>query len=188
MPFNGDWQNYRRVVVVEALAPYTLAPACDGSCPRKARLSITSGLDTLNPYYLAEEADELARCFETPPAAFEQVFQFRNVKPALADEAHPDHRLASLLAGSAMTRLPLLERDLVIQFLTGDIPLSALERPAGANDVEQAIERLFGPNAVVSRENLRLPAAPRLRDVYAALVDSDEFRAASGRISASYAW
>jgi hypothetical protein len=54
--------------------------------------------------------------------------------------------------------------------------------------VERAIERLFGPNAVVSQENLRLPAAPRLRDVYAALVDSDEFRAASGRISASYAW
>ena len=30
--------------------------------------------------------------------------------------------------------------------------------------------------------------APRLRDIYAALIDSDEFRAACGRISASYAW
>ena len=28
MLLNGDWQNYRpKVVVVEALAPYTLAPA-----------------------------------------------------------------------------------------------------------------------------------------------------------------
>ena len=187
---NGDWQNYRpKVVVVEALAPYTLAPAWAEWEPSLAKYGYRYvWFDTLNRYYVAEEADELARCFETAPAAFDQAFQFRNVKPALADEAHPDHRLASLLAGSAMTRLPLLERDLLIQFLTGDIPRSALERPAGANDVEQAIERLFGPNAVVSRENLRLPAAPRLRDVYAALVDSDEFRAASGRISASYAW
>jgi FkbM family methyltransferase len=187
---NGDWQNYRpKVVVVEALAPYTLAPAWAAWEPFLAKYGYRYvWFDTLNRYYVAEEADELARCFETAPAAFDQAFQFRNVKPALADEAHPDHRLASLLAGSAMTRLPLLERDLLIQFLTGDIPRSALERPAGANDVEQAIERLFGPNAVVSRENLRLPAAPRLRDVYAALVDSDEFRAASGRISASYAW
>ena len=87
-----------------------------------------------------------------------------------------------------MTRLPLLERDLLIELLTADIRRAALERPAGADDMAQAIERLFGPDAVVSREDLRLPAAPRLRDVYAALVDSDEFRAASGRISASYAW
>jgi hypothetical protein len=35
---------------------------------------------------------------------------------------------------------------------------------------------------------LRLSAAPLLREVYAALIDSDQFRAACGRISASYAW
>jgi hypothetical protein len=46
----------------------------------------------------------------------------------------------------------------------------------------------LGPNAGVSREKLKLPPAPRLRDVYAALIDGDEFRAACGRISASYAW
>jgi len=54
--------------------------------------------------------------------------------------------------------------------------------------LERAIERLLGPNAGVSREKLKLPPAPRLRDVYAALIDGDEFRAACGRISASYAW
>jgi hypothetical protein len=36
--------------------------------------------------------------------------------------------------------------------------------------------------------DLRLPANQRLRDVYAALIDSEPFRAACGRISASYAW
>jgi len=92
------------------------------------------------------------------------------------------------LAGAAMTRLPLLERDLLIELLTGDIAPSVLEQPAAANDLERAVERLFGPKATVSRENLKLAPAPRLRDIYAALIDSDEFRAACGRISASYAW
>jgi len=32
------------------------------------------------------------------------------------------------------------------------------------------------------------PPGARLREVYAALVDSDQFRTACGRISASYAW
>jgi FkbM family methyltransferase len=187
---NGDWHNYRpKVVVVEALAPYTMTPAWAAWEPFLAKHGYRYvWFDTLNRYYVAEEADELARCFETAPASFDQSFQFRNVKPALADEVHPDHRLATLLAGAAMTRLPLLERDLLIELLIGDIAPSILEQPATANDLERAVERLFGPKAAVSRENLKLPPAPRLRDIYAALIDSDEFRAACGRISASYAW
>ena len=187
---NGDWQSYRpKVVVVEALAPYTMTPAWAAWEPFLAKHGYRYvWFDTLNRYYVAEEAAELARCFETAPASFDQSFQFRNVKPALADEVHPDHRLATLLAGAAMTRLPLLERDLLIELLIGDIAPSILEQPATANDLERAVERLFGSKAAVSRENLRLPPVPRLRDVYAALIDSDEFRAACGRISASYAW
>ena len=40
----------------------------------------------------------------------------------------------------------------------------------------------------VSAEILNLPLAPRLRDVYAAIIDSERFRIACGRISASYSW
>jgi hypothetical protein len=143
--------------------------------------------DSLNRYYLAEEASELMPCFATAPAAFDS-FQFRNVKPALDDEAHPDHRLAMLVAGTAMTRLPLLEPDLLFQLITAEIPLSALETAAGRDDIAKAIERLFGPDAGPSAEELNLPPTPRLREVYAALIDSDQFRTACGRISASYAW
>ena len=107
---------------------------------------------------------------------------------AFATNAPHEDRLALKELDAAMTRLPLLERDLLIELLTGDIAPSALEQPAAANDLERAVERLFGPKAAVSRENLKLPPAPRLRDIYAALIDSDEFRAACGRISASYAW
>ena len=87
---NGDWQSYRpKVVVVEALAPYTMTPAWAAWEPFLAKHGYRYvWFDTLNRYYVAEEADELARCFETAPASFDQSFQLRNVKPAL------DHRVA----------------------------------------------------------------------------------------------
>jgi len=52
-----------------------------------------------------------------------------------------------------------------------------------------AAERLFGKGATAeSVKDLQLPANATMRDVYAALIDSDPFRIACGRISASYAW
>ncbi len=87
-----------------------------------------------------------------------------------------------------MTRLPLIERDFLFELITAEISISALESAAGKDDIAKAIERLFGPDAGPSAEGLNLPPAPRLREVYAALIDSDQFRAACGRISASYAW
>ncbi|MGN6469042.1 MAG: FkbM family methyltransferase [Rhizobiaceae bacterium] len=187
---NGDWQSFRpKVVVVEALAPYTLAPAWPAWEPFLAKHGYRYvWFDTLNRYYLAEEASELAPCFETAPAAFDEVFQFRTVKPALLDARHPDHRLAKLLAGSDMTHLPLLGRDLLLERVIADISCAALEQAAGADAIAAATERVFGPEGRLSGAGLKLPPAPKLREVYAALLDSDEFRAACGRISASYAW
>jgi FkbM family methyltransferase len=190
---NGDWQRYRpKVVVVEALAPYTLAPAWDAWEPFLAGHGYRYVMfDSLNRYYLADEASELTPCFATAPSAFD-AFQFRNVKPALDDEMHPDHRLASLvaktLARTAMTRLPILEHDFLLQLITAELSSSALEGPASKDDIAKAAERLFGPDAGPDVEALHLPPTPRLREVYAALIDSDQFRAACGRISASYAW
>jgi FkbM family methyltransferase len=188
---NGDWQRYRpKVVVVEALAPYTLAPAWEAWDPFLA----THGyryvwFDSLNRYYLAEEASELATCFEDAPSSFGEACQFRNIKPALGDESHPDHGLATLLARTAMTRLPLLDRDLLCRLLTADIAAAELEKPAGTDAVARAAERLFGPDAgPLSVRDLKLSPALSLREVYAALIDTDQFRAACGRISASYAW
>jgi hypothetical protein len=177
------------VVVVEALAPYTLAPAWAAWEPFLAKHGYRYvWFDSLNRYYLAEEASELARCFEAAPRTFEEVFQFRTVKPALADARHPDHWLAKLLAGNDMTHLPLLGRDVLLERVTADIDYTALEQPAGADAIAEATERVFGPGGRLSGKGLKLPPVPKLREVYAALLDSDEFRAACGRISASYAW
>jgi FkbM family methyltransferase len=186
----GDWQSYRpKLLVVEALAPFTLAPAWACWEPFVASRGYRYvWFDSLNRYYLAEEAGDLASCFENAPSAFPDAVQFRNVRPALADESHPDHRLATILGEADMVHLPLLAREVLLELVTADIANAALHAPAGADDIARAIERLFGPQPTPSRATLKLPPIPCLRDVYAALLDSDEFRVACGRISASYAW
>src|SRR5712675_96997 len=81
---SGDWRRFRpKVVVVEALAPYTLAPAFEQWEPFLAQHGYSYvWFDSLNRYYLAQEAGELAACFSSAPATFDDACQFRNVKPA----------------------------------------------------------------------------------------------------------
>ena len=68
------------------LAPYTLAPAWQGWEPFLERHGYRYvWFDSLNRYYLAEEAGELAHCFEVGFSSGEAAaFQFRNVKPHLS--------------------------------------------------------------------------------------------------------
>jgi FkbM family methyltransferase len=187
---SGDWRKYRpKIVLVEALAPFTLAPAWEAWEPTLIEQGYRYVcFDSLNRYYLAEEASELAACLLTAPNAFADAFQFRNAESALADASHPDHRLATLLSGADMIRLPLLEHGLLCEMLTAGIPAAVLEQPAGPEEVAGAVRRLFGADIAFTRNELKLPPVPRLRDVYAALVESDPFRVACGRISASHAW
>ena len=187
---HGNWSKHRpKVVIAEALAPYTLAPAWQAWEPFLTMHGYRYvWFDSLNRYYLAEEAAQLASCFTQGSEGLDAAFQFRNVKPALTDEAHPDHRLAVLVAGSDLARLPLMEREILCETLTAGIPRDALDKPAGATDIAEAIERLFGSSAALLPGHLRLPPCARVRDVYAAIVQTDQFCAACGRISASYAW
>jgi FkbM family methyltransferase len=186
----GDWKNVRpKVIVIEALAPYSLAPAWDSWEP----ILISHGyryarFDSLNRYYVAEEEADILRLLAAAPDTFEAVL-FRDVKPALEAESHPDHRLASLLAKADMIRLPLIDRQELVTLLTTGVPSESLDRPATAADVTAACERVLGyiPQSAWTAE-LRLPPQASLRDVYTRLVETDHFRAACGRISASYAW
>ena len=187
----GDWQKHRpKVVVAEALAPYTLAPAWPDWEPLLARHAYRFVLfDSLNRYYLAEEASELAPCFESAPASFPDAAQFRNVKPALVDETHPDHRLATTLAQAAMIRLPLADRDLVCEWLTAGLDATELAQPADGAAITAVAERLLGGRPSPEWLGaLALPAGATVRDLYVAIVETDLFKAACGRISASHAW
>ncbi len=115
---------------------------------------------------------------------------FGTIEPALVDAAHPDHALATLLARTAMARLPLVEpRGTLVEILTADLAPAELARPATEADVAGAFARLFG-RAPGPEEIAALRPAPQatVRELYARLVEGDAFRTACGRISASYAW
>jgi FkbM family methyltransferase len=188
--FGGDWRRFRpKLLVVEALAPYTLAPAFEQWEPFLAQHGYRYvWFDSLNRYYLAEEAGELAGCFTTAPAAFEDAVAFRDTRPALTDQAHPDHRLAVLLGNAVMTRLPVLDRALLTELLTAAIPAAELDRRAEAADLARIWGELFGPQGAPESAKLQLPADASIRTLYGAIIESDLFRAACGRISASYGW
>jgi FkbM family methyltransferase len=184
----GDWERYRpKVVVVEALAPYTLAPAFQQWEPFLAQHGYSYvWFDSLNRYYLAAEAGELAGCFTDAPGSFADAVQFRDTKPALGDQGHPDHRLAAQLGNAVMTHLPVLDRGLLVELLTAGLAAAELDRRAQAGDLARIWADLFGPQAAPA--NLRLAPDATLRELYAEIAESDLFRAACGRISASYGW
>ena len=189
--FGGDWQRFRpKLVVVEALAPYTLAPAWEEWEPFLAGHGYRYvWFDSLNRYYVAAEASALAQHFDAAPATLEDAILFRDVGPGLEDASHPDHHLALALARASMTRLPLLDRKMLLELVTLDVPAAELDRSATPPDVADCWARMFGcAPAPADIAALQPPPGATLRDVYAALVDSDRFRIACGRISASYAW
>ena len=187
----GDWQRFRpKVVLAEALAPFTLAPAWESWEPILLEQGYRYAcFDSLNRYYVAEEEAELARRLETAPQSFDDVVQFGMLPPALDGEQHPDHHFAQLMARAGMAQLPLLDGALLLQLATADVSAAELEREATPADLSFAWKRLFGlepsPEQIAAH---RVRVDATVRDVYSHLIDSEEFRSACGRVSASHAF
>jgi len=187
----GDWSRFRpKIVVLEALAPVTLAPAWQAWEPLLTGVGYRFVLfDGLNRYYVAEEHAALAGPLAATPVSMEGIAQFRAFKPALDDTAHPDHGLAQLLAGLDMVRLPLLPSQMLIERIVAGLDRDALSRPVSAPDFDAIHHRLFGKPAPKNwAETLQVGANATAGDLYRSAVASAAFRAACGRISASSAW
>ena len=181
----ADFSRFRpKIIVVEAIKPFTLAPAWDEWEPLLSRHGYAYVWDDeLNRYYVAEEARALAAKLVAGPKWYADGPQIGNFKPAPDDPAHPDHRLARLLAGADMAKLPLMDRAALFDMLTAG--LTDLDRSASASDIAAIAARLFGSPAP---QHTAPQAGETIRDVYRQIIDSDAFRASSGRIAASYAW
>jgi hypothetical protein len=187
----GDWQNFRpKVVVAEALEPVTMAPSWETWEPLLTEQGYRFAFfDSLNLYYVAEEHAALAERLAAAPASFGNVTPFRQFKPALDDAAHPDHNLAQLFAGVDMVRLPLMSFDTMAAQLINGLDPSSPEQAARPADVAAAHRRLFGIDAAPGwAESLQLAPNATIHDLYRSAVATAPFRAACGRISASYAW
>jgi FkbM family methyltransferase len=187
----GDWRRFRpKVVVLEALAPVTMAPAWEAWDPLLTAQGYRFAFfDSLNRYYVAEEHAGLAERLAAAPPSFAGVIPFGQFKPALDDASHPDHGLARLLEGADMVRLPLMSFDTVAERLISGLDPSDPTRPVGSSDIATAHQRLFGAPAPPLWANiLRLAPNSTIRDLYRSAVATEAFRAACGRISASSAW
>jgi FkbM family methyltransferase len=187
----GDWRRFRpKMLVLEALAPVTLAPSWQGWA------SLLDGhgyrfayFDGLNAYYAAEEHGGLIGHFLQGPDSFAGVTQFSVFKAAADDPSHPDHGLARLLAGADPVRLPLLPPGDIAELLIAGLEPAALDRPAWPRDIIDLHRRLFGTNPQSGfAANLAAPPNATIRDLYRRVIATEPFRAACGRISASSAW
>ncbi len=182
----ADFTRFRpKIVIVEAIEPLSLKPSFAEWEPILTRQGYAYVWDDeLNRYYVAEEARDLAaRLTEGPKWYADGRAQIGNYKPAAEDPSHPDHRLAKLLAGLEMTRLPLLARETFFDILTAGA--GPLDRPAGPADIAAIHARLFGTPPAPQQSS---PTGETIADAYRRIIDSDAFRASCGRIAASYAW
>ena len=174
-----------RVIMIEAIKPLSLEPAWDEWEPLLTRHGYAYAWDDeLNRYYVAEESRPLADRLAEGPKWYADGPQIGNFKPAAEDATHPDHRLARLLAGADLARLPLLPGDELFARLTAAV--AGLDRPAVANDLAAISARLFGSSPAV--QHIAPRAGETIRETYRRIIESDAFRAACGRIAASYAW
>jgi FkbM family methyltransferase len=181
-----DFDRFRpKVIVIEAYKPITMEPAYGEWEPLLADHGyVTAWDDTLNRYYVAREASALAEKLAAGPIEYPDLPKVSGFKPAGEDASHPDHRLARLLAGADMAKLPLTPPDTFLDLLTAGLSSETLAAPATESAIAALSDRVFAPPPL----RVATERGDTIRDIYRRIIDSDRFRAACGRICASYAW
>ncbi len=184
----NDWARYRpKVILAEAVAPITMQPSWDGWEPILAANGYRFVFaDGLNRYYADEDQPDAGALLAGNPPSFNGVVQLHTLGQAQDDPRHPDHRLAVLLKSADMVRLPLLGRGAHVALLTAGVPPAQLKQPATAADTEAIAARVFGSRQLAPAPELRRNAT--IQELYEAIVATEAFQAACGRISASHAW
>jgi Methyltransferase FkbM domain len=170
-----DFRRWRpRVVLVEAIAPGSMAEAWESWEPALLAAGYTFAFfDRLNRFYVANEEPSLAQRFPKEPAPWDRVAHLWDCGRAVEKPDHPDHALAKALQAGLFAVLPSLEPSLLLQLLHAGLPA------AGTAAVTPALARTLAGTA-------ELPRAPTAAADLAALLDTDEVRAAFGRIACAY--
>jgi hypothetical protein len=183
----ADWTRCRpKVVLVEAVAPGSMAAAWSEWEPMLLDHRYEFVLDDgLNRFYVAEEATDIMNRLPRQPAAWESTQHLYDLGRAHERSDHPDHLLASEIVHGLLAALPRLEPEFLARLLHDRL---CAKRPGKRGDrslEDEAIQLLFGkaefPGASPTSGG-REDGQKRLL----ALMDSDRFRAALGRIAAAY--
>ena len=171
-----DFTRWRpRVVVIEAIAPGSMADAWAGWEPALLAQGYRFAFfDRLNRFYVAEEAAELAKRFPSEPAPWDRAQHLWDLGRAPERGDHPDHALAKLLQAGFMAELPMLPPDLVERIVTRGL-LATGSQGVPPQDLAQL---LFG--------TAEFPRAASGGGDVASLLDTEQVRAAIGRIACTY--
>lgn len=120
----NDWQRFRpRVVVMEAVAPWTMADRSEDFAPILAAAGYRDVFfDGLNRFYLREEDAGLAARLPREAAPWDAMRHLGEYGPAHIDPAHPDHGLAIRLDPAIFARLNALEPEALTALLPAGVP------------------------------------------------------------------
>lgn len=139
----NDWTRFRpRVVVIEAVAPWTMADASASFEP----ILIAAGyhfafFDNLNRFYIANEAlDVLMPRVPAEPIDWGSVTHLGMMGPPDSNPAHPDHALAKAIPAALHRRLNQMDGAALTAILpagfdpTDETTRAALARIAAFSD------------------------------------------------------
>jgi FkbM family methyltransferase len=170
-----DFKRYRpRVVVVEAVAPGSMAQSWSGWEPELLCQGYHFAFfDRLNRFYVAREEAALAARLPREPASWDSVQHLWDYGRAPDRPAHPDHALAQILLHGLFAALPSLDVDSMAALIERGLQA----RGAGAFSAT-VVEHLIG--------TAELPRPRSMALDLPALLNTDELRAALGRIACTY--
>lgn len=170
-----DFARHRpRVILLEAMQPGDLAEAWHGWEPMLTAAGYRFAyFDNLNRFYVAGEAAALADRFPNEPHGWDKAAHLWDAGRAPEAPGHPDHALARLLGDGFYAMLPTLDPALVTALVRRGLK-------AGKRDADDPAVRaeLLG--------TAEFPRAGEPMPDLDALMDSDRFRAALGRIACRY--
>src|SRR6266568_7249201 len=160
-----------------------ISPNGNPSCSTRATSSCCSGL---NRFYVAREDAALIARFPKEAAPWLVVPHLGHTNRAPDRTDHPDHAFARALVAGFLARLPRPDPELLLAFIL-DESQTELRREPDASDRAAAIARLFPvdkhPDGVPGPTGID---AANVRELYAKLMETDQFRIMLGRIAASY--
>ena len=136
---SNDWRRYRpKAVVCEAIAPGTNEPAWEEWEPYLLAQGYRFMLfDTLNRFYVAEEAAPIAARFPKERTPWDSVRHMYEIGRAPDNALHPDHELSRVLARGFWSMLPYLGRDQLAEILArGRAPSNAATADAALQSLD----------------------------------------------------
>jgi len=123
--------------VIEATAPGSNEPSWHDWEPHLLAQGYRFMLfDSLNRFYVAEEAQDIAAAFPRERAAWDRVRHMYEIGRAPDNASHPEHALSKILARGFWSSLPTLDRESLADILR------RARTPANAASVDAALAAL----------------------------------------------